>query len=399
MNNLIYWLWATSKKNISNKMLIDLLKLYKTPKALYEERNFKDLNIRTAILNSLRDKSLDMAKKIKFDVEQCGAYIVTIDDKRYPSILKNIYDFPCLLYAKGEWIDFDKTFTIGIVGTRSYTGYGRTVTAQITRDLVQKGVVTVSGFAKGIDTTAAQTTIKFGGKTVAVLGCGLDKCYPAENYELMGKVVDNGLLISEYPPGSAALPYHFPQRNRIIVGLSRGILVVESCIKGGSLITANIAIENNRDVFAVPGSIFNASSAGTHNLIADGAKLTTCADDILEAFPNLGIEGFSKEILNTKNSSNANKKTTNKSFAKQKISHEQLEIPDFPASAEKSYDDISENSQRILNVLKPNGEHDLLADEITRLTDLSNSVISAELIMLELSGYIHRTSDGRYRLI
>ena len=209
--------------------------------------------------------------------------LITIEDKNYPKLLKEIYAPPPLLYIKGT-IEPKDDFSIGIVGTRKLSSYGREITPLITFDLAQAGLTIVSGLAKGIDTLAHQATIKAKKRTIAVLGSGLDKksIYPAINKRLAEEISQNGAVISEYPINTEPLIQHFPQRNRIISGLSLGILVIEAPEKSGALITAKDALEQNRDVFAIPGHILSNNSLGTNNLIKLGAKLVSHANDILE---------------------------------------------------------------------------------------------------------------------
>ncbi|MBU1255727.1 DNA-processing protein DprA [Patescibacteria group bacterium] len=209
--------------------------------------------------------------------------LITIQDKKYPKLLKEIYAPPPLLYIKGT-IEPKDDFSIGIVGTRKLSSYGREITPLITSDLSQAGLTIVSGLAKGIDTLAHQAAIKAEKRTIAVLGSSVDKksIYPAVNRRLAEEISQNGAVISEYPINTKPLAHYFPQRNRIISGLSLGILVIEAPEKSGALITAKDALEQNRDVFAIPGHILSNNSLGTNNLIKLGAKLVSNANDIIE---------------------------------------------------------------------------------------------------------------------
>jgi len=223
-------------------------------------------------------------------IEKEKISLITIQDKNYPKLLKEIYAPPQLLYIKGT-IEPKDDFSIGIVGTRKLSSYGHEITPLITSDLAQAGLTIISGLAKGIDTLAHQATIKTKGRTIAVLGSGVDKksIYPAINRQLAEEISQNGAVISEYPINTEPLVQHFPQRNRIISGLSLGILVIEAPEKSGALITAKDALEQNRDVFAIPGHIFSNNSLGTNNLIKLGAKLVSNANDIIEELnlPNI----------------------------------------------------------------------------------------------------------------
>ncbi len=217
------------------------------------------------------------------ELEEQRTEVLCFTHEEYPALLKEIYDPPVVLFYRGRLELLNKE-AFAVVGTRRPTRYGRNAAAHLTAELVQAGLVIVSGMARGIDTVVHQTVLEHGGDTIAVLGCGVDRVYPAENRELHHAVGERGLLLSEYPPGTEPEAGNFPRRNRIISGLSRGVLVVEAAERSGALITAWLALDQNREVFAVPGPIFAQASQGTNNLIRQGAKLVTRAEDILEEF-------------------------------------------------------------------------------------------------------------------
>ena len=199
-----------------------------------------------------------------------GASIFTLASPDYPPYLKEIFAPPPVLFLRGDASVFSR-HAVAIVGTRNATAYGKAVTRSITGELVEHGLVIVSGLARGIDTVAHRSCVDKGGSTVAVLGCGIDRIYPADNAELGEEICAKGALISEFPMGTAPEPFNFPRRNRIIAGLSAGVLVVEGGEKSGGLITASYALQQGRDVFAVPGPITSPQSVGTFNLLRDGA--------------------------------------------------------------------------------------------------------------------------------
>ncbi|MAF20628.1 MAG: DNA-protecting protein DprA [Parcubacteria group bacterium] len=215
--------------------------------------------------------------------------LITIQDKNYPKLLKEIYAPPAVLYIRGALQKIDQP-SLSIVGTRRLSSYGRQITPLITTDLVKAGLVIISGLAKGIDALAHQAALKAKGQTIAVLGSGVDKSsiYPAVNKSLAEQISQNGALISEFPMGTAPLAQNFPQRNRIVAGLSPGILVIEAPVRSGALITAKDALEQNREIFAIPGHILSQNSIGPNNLIKMGAKLVSQANDILQEL-NLNI--------------------------------------------------------------------------------------------------------------
>ncbi|MCH8741807.1 DNA-protecting protein DprA [Patescibacteria group bacterium] len=221
---------------------------------------------------------------------------LNIKDKEYPKLLKKIYDPPKTLYIKGELNPDDICF--GVVGTRRFSPYGKQVAFEIAGDLAEAGLTIVSGLAPGIDTFSHQATIENGGRTIAVLGTGIDEksIYPQSNVKLAKQIIESGgCLISEYPPGTPGLKQNFPRRNRIISGLSLGVLVVEAKEKSGALITANDAFKQKRRVFTVPGSIYSPNSRGPHILIKKGVKLVVSAEDILKEL-NLPRMGKKKEL-------------------------------------------------------------------------------------------------------
>jgi DNA processing protein len=213
-----------------------------------------------------------------------GIRVITIFDQEYPSLLKEIYQPPWALFVKGDLslLKIDKK--LAVVGSRQSTQYGKNAIRLIFPGLINKGILIVSGLAKGIDCYAHEYAIKNGGKTIAVIAGGFHHIYPKENLPLAIEMMTNQLIISEYPPDTKPLKWHFPARNRIISGLAIGTFIIEAKRKSGSLITANYAINEGRDVFALPGSIFNPFSFGTNDLIQQGAKLVTKAEDILEEY-------------------------------------------------------------------------------------------------------------------
>jgi len=218
------------------------------------------------------------------EMEKLGRYgvkVLTWHDDDYPARLKEIYDYPPVLYLRGSLLPQDE-WCLAVVGTRRATVYGRQVTEEIVADLVQNKITIVSGLAKGIDTVAHSSALEAGGRSIAVFACGLDIVYPAENANLARRIMQQGALISEYPLGTRPKAENFPRRNRIMSGLSLGVLITEAGESSGAMITANMALEQNREVLAVPGSILSPSSKGTNHLIQEGAKLVRDYTDILE---------------------------------------------------------------------------------------------------------------------
>lgn len=235
------------------------------------------------------DRILEIRERISFHdivkkMEDLNVRLLSIEDSDYPSYLKSIHDPPPFLFVRGKLPLFHKS--LGVVGTRGITPYGQMVTEKLVADLARNGFVIVSGLALGVDSCAHETTLKNSGITVAVLGSGIDKIYPSWNYRLAGRIINQGgAIVSEYPLGTPAMKHHFPERNRIISGLSRGVLVSEGGVKSGALITARQALEQGREVFAVPNNITKVSLSGTNHLIRRGeAKLVERVEHILEEF-------------------------------------------------------------------------------------------------------------------
>ncbi|MEA3463720.1 MAG: DNA-processing protein DprA [Patescibacteria group bacterium] len=234
-------------------------------------------------------------------LNQENVNVITIENKDYPKLLSEIYDPPQLLYYKGQ-LETQDEFALAVVGSRKYTNYGKQVAEQIVKDLARGNLTIVSGLALGIDSISHQAALEVNGRTVAVLGSGLDRqnIYPSANRYLADKIIaNNGAVISEFPLGTPPLKHHFPQRNRIISGLSLGALVIEAGEKSGALITTSHALEQNREVFAIPGSVYSAASAGPNKLIKLGAKAITQAQDIIEALDLVQVSTYidNKKII------------------------------------------------------------------------------------------------------
>ena len=235
-------------------------------------------NIKNGINQDFINKQLEQLKKKNID-------ILSYWDKNYPEILKKIYDPPAFLFIKGSILPQDD-LSLGIVGSRVPSHYGKSVTEQFSKELADLKFTIISGMARGIDSVAHKSALKSGGRTIAVLGSGIDNVYPPENNKLLEQIAENGAVISEYPLGTYPDGGNFPRRNRIISGLSLGVLITEAGAKSGALITAFQALEQNREVFAVPGPINSGKSAGSNQLIKEGAKLVQGVQDIIRELEN-----------------------------------------------------------------------------------------------------------------
>jgi len=288
-------------------------------------------------------------------LDHYGVRVLSWHDPDYPSRLKEIYDYPPVLYVRGSLLPEDE-WCLAVVGTRRATVYGRQVTEEIVADLARSRIAIVSGLAKGIDSIAHSSALDAGGRSIAVFACGLDIVYPAENANLARRIMQQGALISEYPLGTRPKAENFPRRNRIMSGLSLGVLVVEAGETSGAMITARLALEQNREVFAIPGSILSPASRGTNHLIQEGAKLVGHYTDILE---ELNLTAVARQV-------------------------ELKEV--IPAS---------ETESLLLKQLSAEPTH---IDEVCRSSGLPISAVSSTLAMMELKGLVKQVGTMNYAL-
>ena len=317
--------------------------------------------LRNAGLDSKSVRSITSWRpKISLDSEmerldRYGVEVVTFHDTGYPARLKEIYDYPPLLYIRGSLLPEDE-WCLAVVGTRRATIYGKQVTEEIVTDLAQNKITVVSGLARGIDTVAHRSALEAGGRSMAVFACGLDIVYPGENADLARRIQERGALVSEYPLGTKPRAEYFPRRNRIMSGISLGVLVVEAGETSGAMITANLALEQNREVFAIPGSILSNASRGTNHLIQEGAKLVRDYRDILEEL-NLTAVAYQMEMKEV--------------------------IP--PSDIESL-------------LLKQLGAAPTHIDEVCRSSKLPVSTVSSTLTMMELKGLVKQVGAMNYAL-
>ncbi len=285
MTDNLYWLWlAINCKSSTGALLLDH---FSHPHAIFsasENELRQVLQKHPKELSALLKKDLAPAHQLmdKCFLQHIG--ILPYGSPDYPPLLRQIAAPPILLYYRGKLLNLDKELCISVVGTRDMTEYGEKAAFDISRDIARAGGVVVSGLALGIDGVASAAALSAGGKTVAVLGSGVDRIYPKEHQKLYHQILQTGMVISEYPPGTPPQRHHFPERNRIISGLSQATLLIEGAERSGAMITARQALEQGRRVFAVPGNIDSPQSFSANYLIQNGAKAVVCADDLLEAF-------------------------------------------------------------------------------------------------------------------
>ena len=288
--DLQYLLWLTEVAALSPVKGVKLLETFGSAKAVWQaslQQLEKCVKLEESEKKRLQNRSLAQPNQILGRCDLLNVQILTITQPEYPDRLRNIYDPPLVLYVRGKLPDFNALPAIAVVGQRKATPYGRIVTERLGFQLSCSGVVVVSGMAAGIDASAHTGALKGPTPTVAVFGTAIDQCYPSYHAALMRNILYSGAVISEYPPGKKTYSSAFPYRNRIISGLCLGVVVAEAPEKSGSLITAGLALDQGRDVYAVPGSVDSPASAGCNELIARGAKLVRSARDILEDYAGL----------------------------------------------------------------------------------------------------------------
>ncbi len=285
--NTLYWLWLAEKCGIGSKLFDGLVEKYENPFDIYrlEESEIAQFpGITDKLRERLGEKNLDESYNILKYCKQNNIDIIAYGDKQYPERLKNIEDPPIVLYCMGHFPNFDSLLCVGIVGTRKMSEYGKRSAYKIAYELAAADVLTVSGMALGIDGVSECGALAAGGTAVAVLGCGIKTVYPKAHVKLAREIVRHGAIITEFPPDEAPLAHNFPRRNRIISGLCQAVLVVEAAEKSGALITAECAIGQGKEVFALPGKISDEGAKGTNSLIKRGAYTALSSEDILSHY-------------------------------------------------------------------------------------------------------------------
>src|SRR5690242_13434251 len=283
----LHWLALTLVPNLGTRTSGKLLERFRTPQAVFSasRTELESAGVSGAVAQSIVSGcTFEDAARQQEKMRQAGAVLVTISDARYPSLLREIFDPPVLLFARGR-LEFLQSIMLGVVGTRRPTPYGLAAAERLAADLAHAGLTIVSGMARGIDSAAHKGTLAAGGDTVAVLGCGVDIVYPSENRKLAADLAAKGLIVSEFAMGATAFPQNFPIRNRIISGMSAGVMVVEGAQYSGSAITAKLAMDQGREVFAVPGNITSKLSWGPNLLIKQGAKRVQDWNDVVSELP------------------------------------------------------------------------------------------------------------------
>ena len=386
MSALKYWLWLTELPGLTNQTRLALLRHFPTPEDVYyadPEEVLLTEGISREQAKLLEDKDCSNADRILADCQRLDADILTIQDAGYPNRLRNIYDPPCLLYVRGRLPAFDDEASIAVVGTRDCTPYGISSAEKLGYGLAAGGAVVVSGLARGVDSAALRGALRAGGTVTAVLGNGLDVVYPPENRYLYEDVAAAGALVSEYPPGTSPEARHFPVRNRIMSGLCVATLVVEAPARSGALITAGTALEQGRDVFAVPGPIDAPASVGCNRLIRDGAGLVTDAWDILGEYEPRFPDKLRREGA----------KETPAVLGYQ--ARQKTEPKPVPPSVSISHNDYSLTDDQI-RLLRALTEEPMLVDDLIELTEIPTRRVLSALTVLEIEHLVTQHSGKRY---
>jgi len=283
----LYWLALKLVPGLGTRTSAKLLERFRTPQAIFRasRTELETAGVSGAVAQSIASGiTFEDAAGQHEKMAQAGAVLITFGDPRYPQLLREIFDPPIILFARGR-VELLESLAVAVVGTRRPTPYGLAVAERLSGDLAHAGLTIVSGMARGVDTASHKGALAGGGDTIAVLGCGVDVVYPAENRKLAAELAAKGLLVSEFPMGATAFPQNFPIRNRIISGISLGVLVVEGAQYSGSAITAKLAMDQGREVFAVPGNITNKLAWGPNLLIKQGAKLVQDWNDVVSELP------------------------------------------------------------------------------------------------------------------
>ena len=362
MDELIYWVWLTSIPKLSVKDQLRLIEYFGDPDSVFSAKDVQEAGISKNAAELFTKRDLSEAKRIIDRIRQIGGYILTLNDPEYPDYLRDIAVPPPILYCRGQHLEWKKLYRLTVVGTRTLSAYGRRATEDIVKGLARLGIVIVSGMARGIDSVAAKTALGVGGMSVAVLGSGLDVIYPPEHRKLYEKICEKGVVMTEFPPGTRPHKENFPRRNRIMAGLSLGVLIGQAPERSGTLITAAHAIAEGRNVYVIPSDIYDGGFAGSNKLIQQGAKLVMCSDDIAEDYPY--------------------------SELKEKVG----ELPERTVELEG----LTEDEAKLVKLLM---DEDLHIDEMIRRTGLTSADANVALMMLEINGVIKKKEHNVFSIV
>ena len=421
MSYIKYWLWLSSLAGLRPKTKSDLYEYFENPEEIYFANKSEYMmigGISEQEIKLLLDKSLDSSKRIMDYCAQNSISFITVQDAAFPQRLKNIYDPPALLYVKGRLPVMDEEAAIAIIGTRAATPYGIKMGRKIGCEISKCGGLVVSGLTAGIDTAGAQGALLAGGSCIGILGTAINDVYPSSNRSLFEDVASVGALISEYPPNTKAVRSNFRERNRLISGISAGVTVIEAPEKSGALMTAACALEQGRDLFAVPGNADSKSCEGSNELLKECAKMVTCGWDILCEYETQYHDKIKRMSFQTEPGSNESAFEDNKSEAQKFRPDKTMPAPDTESGFEKlrspslkklignkkngEYIDIkmqleglSESQLKIVSVMSVPHMH---IDDIIDLSQLPASTVLSDLTMMQISGFVCQEKGKRFSL-
>lgn len=421
MSSLKYWVWLSTKVEVKPFTKYQLFAAFGDAENIYlaDERAISEkLRLTDGERRLLADKNLDSAGKVLAQCDAEDITIMTIADAAYPTRLRNIYDPPLALYIKGRLPTIDEQVAIGIVGTRRATTYGIKMGQKMGFDVTRCGAMVVSGLAEGVDSAGIEGALRAGGPCVGVLGCAIDQVYPRFNGPLFKDVAAAGALVSEYPPGLPSARNSFPERNRIISGLSVGVVIIEAPDRSGALITASRALEQGREVFVVPGNADAPNCIGSNALIREGATLVTNGWDVMSEFlgrfpdkiskpgekrPLVPIEEEVEPVYEAEQPKDRKKPglpvETGKGFAKLRVQNDRKNVD---KQNKREYIDLrgqlellSETQLKIVSAITEDPTH---IDDIIDKADLPTAVVLSELTVLEIKGFVKQEGGKRFLL-
>lgn len=416
---LIHWIWLATRSGLSDRQKLAVYHTFGNP----EEAFFADCEAYANVeqmtqeaADILSDKDLTEARKILDDCAKNRIQICTYADAAYPVRLKNIADPPLVFYYRGNLTNLDDRPVIAVVGTRKASAYGMTTASRMGYQIARCGGVLVSGLAEGIDGTAMKGALTAGGTIIGVLGCGVDVVYPALHRSLYLDTERNGCLLSEFPPGTPPYKWNFPKRNRIISGLSNGVLVVEAPVRSGSLITAQLGLEQGRDVFVVPGNIDVPTFQGSNALLREGAIAVSCGWDVVSEYAALYPNTVRNDTLNPGQILDADHRQIGKQEAKTElrvaqktaipatkpVSDKKKAKKPIDKDAKQPYSDQHDAwaslSDEERQLLKPLEHGEMLVDELIAASGLSTGKVLGMLTMLQIRGVVKPLPGKRISL-
>ena len=420
MSDLMSWIWLSSLHRLKGERRRALLEILKTPAEVFaaSPEALRGAGLSEEECKEILRHDLEKSERIAADCERENIKIMTIQDADYPVCLRNISDPPLVLYIKGKLPDVDAEPSFAVVGTRKCTPYGEKVSRNLGYGIAEGGGVVVTGLAAGCDSMAAKGALMAGGRVVGVLGTAIDEVFPQFNRQLFDDVEASGALVSEYPPGEGMNSRHFPARNRIMAGLTLCTVVTEAPLRSGALITARLALEYGRDVFAVPGNVDASASAGSNALLREGARLCTTAWDVLGEYESSYPEKI-REMRRLKvpaerhipkfeaeNGADREKKAPKKRLFARKPKKMREEAPDSavmppvplaerPKTLPEQLEKLSETQLKIVSVMTKPEMH---IDDIIDLSALPASTVLAEMTLLQIKGVVEQKPGKRFTL-